>query len=441
MKFLFPFFLFIQLFPFLLKADNKEKIYSTNEFLCSMGVCVHIQHGQNPEKLADNLNFIGINNVRDGADKNYNVDNLILLCKKTNSKAVIGPGSGAIEEDIPKVMEMAKSLHKENALLAIEGPNEPNNFGGIVFNNIHGGENDSWLPVAEFQIKFYNEIKKDKFLKKYPVFGISEVGATTDNVGLQFLEILKDGKYPFKKGTKFADFLNCHNYMYHPSWMGIHPNQIWNAASPENDCRVDGLYGNHCITWKNHFKGYEPSQLNLVPKVTTETGVRVGDENNEITEHIQGCNYMNLFLAQFKRGWTYTFIYELIDDGDGAFGFFKSDYITKRLSADYMHNFTSILKSEKSGNISVKIPKFYVTNVSDQIHYLLLSNDKNFFLIIWGEKTAGEEEAKISFDKNIKSINIYDPTKGVEMLNTEKNIKNISVVISDHPIILKISNL
>jgi hypothetical protein len=81
-------------------------------------------------------------------------------------------------------------------------------------------------------------------LKKYPVWSISENGAELDNVGLQFLTIPEGAGTSLPAGTRFADYANEHNYIYHPSSTGLADNKTWNAADPTSACRVDGLYGN-----------------------------------------------------------------------------------------------------------------------------------------------------------------------------------------------------
>ena len=191
------------------------------------------------------------------------------------------------------------------------------------------------MPAAKFQRDLYNAIKQDSVLKNYPVFGISEVGAETDNTGLQFLTIPPGAGTLMPDGVKFADYANVHNYMYHDAmWPGNpHDNQVWNAADPSSACNADGLYNNHGTTWRKHYPGYSEADLLNLPRVTTETGVRVGEYKGLITEEVQGNNYLNLYLAQFKRGWSHTFIYEFLDDPDGSFGFYKIDYVTARKSA------------------------------------------------------------------------------------------------------------
>jgi len=65
-----------------------------------------------------------------------------------------------------------------------------------------------------------------------------------------------------------------------------------------------------------------------------------------ITENMHGKNLVNMYLAQYARGWSYTDVYILRDrsDGDGnqKFGFYTPDY-TPRLAARYLHNLTTAL--------------------------------------------------------------------------------------------------
>lgn len=391
-------------------AGRGVEAIAANDFLNSIGTCVHVQHGQDAEKIAPLLQYVGIRNVRDAADRNYDMSGLLTLYRQAGVKVVIGPGSGAITEDLDATLRMARDLHESNALLAIEGPNEPNNFGGLTYKDVKGGQLKSWLPVAEFQRDLYSRIKADAELCKYPVFSVSETGAQTDNCGLQFLQIPQGAGTLMDAGTRYADYANVHNYMYHPSWSGApHDNQVWDAANPLKECHADGLYGNFGNTWMRHHQGYTDKELISLPRVTTETGVRVGDCSGAITEHIQGCNYLNLFLAQFKRGWSYTFIYEFIDDPDGAFGFYASDYTTKRLAADYLHNFTLLLADDNKSQKMKKLDYSYATPLPETVHDLLLQkSDGSFWLIIWGEKVSGEVSVTINLPKRNKILNVYD---------------------------------
>lgn len=49
-------------------------------------------------------------------------------------------------------------------------------------------------------------MKRDPVLKKYPVWSISEGGAETDNVGLQYLTIPTGAGALIPDGAKYADY-------------------------------------------------------------------------------------------------------------------------------------------------------------------------------------------------------------------------------------------
>lgn len=423
-------------------AKEKTRAVSAYDFMQSIGACVHVQHGQDASRIAPLLKYVGIKNVRDAADRNYDMSGLLLLHREAGVGIVIGPGSGACDRDMGATIEMALALHRAGALLAIEGPNEPNNFGGLTYENIAGGRDLSWMPVARFQRDLYEQVKNHPQLKHYPVYSISETGAQTDNCGLQFLEIPEDSKTLMPAGTRYADYANVHNYMYHPGWPGgPHDNQVWNAADPTSACRVDGLYGNFGKTWLRKFNGYTEDRLETLPRVTTETGVRIGDCDGAVTEEVQACNYMNLFLAQYKRGWSHTFIYEFLDDPDGAFGFYSSDYCTKRKSADYMHNLTLLLNDTVPRKRCGKLTYSGITPLPKTVHDLLLQkSDDTFWLVLWGEKVSGEEQVRLLLPASVKQVQIYDPTIGTSVQQTQKNKKNVphSLTLSNHPLLLKL---
>lgn len=415
---------------------EKKKAVPAMDFLNSMGVCVHIQHGENASRMAPLLRYVGVRNVRDAADRNYDTSGLIRLHDEAGVKVVICIGSGARDADLPAVLDMARRLHRAGALLAIEGPNEPNNFGGVTYRGRSTARDNTWMPVAEMQRDLYAAVKADSELCRYPVFGVSETGAQTDNTGLQFLTVPPGKDCLMPAGTRFADYLNVHNYMYHPSWQGLADNRVWMAADHTAACRVDGLYGNHGLTWLKKYEGYTEDELATVPRVTTETGVRVGDSNGEVAEHVQACHYMNVYLAQFGRGWKHTFIYEMIDDGDGAFGFFHCDYSTPRLAAHALHNMTTLLADSLTAPCDSLA--YSLSTETDCVHDLLLrKHDGSFALVVWGERASGSEKAVLSLDKSYM-LEVFDPLIGLAPQSRREDSR-LELEVSDHPLIIRIS--
>jgi hypothetical protein len=223
---------------------------------------------------------------------------------------------------VKKLAETGKVLAEAGALLAFEGNNEPNNWGVTYQGEKGGGREPSWMAVAKLQRDLYKAVKSDPVLAKYPVWSISEPGAQRDNVGLQFLAISPGAQTLMPDGTQYADYANVHNYIYHPNSPHPADNKTWDAADPTGASKVDALFGNFGVTWARRFRGYTQEQLNTLPRVTTETGANI---EGPVTEEIHGLNLMNLYLAQFKRGYAHTSVYLLRDrtdeDGNQSFGF------------------------------------------------------------------------------------------------------------------------
>jgi|LFRM01.1.fsa_nt_gb hypothetical protein len=409
-----------------------------NDFLNSIGVVSSIsRRGENLTNTINATKYTGIRWFRVGYEGDIPVSDLVELHRQTKVRFSYGLLSGGT--DIPRLLEGAKQLETVGALIAIEGNNEPNNW-GIIYQGEPGGRDLSWIPVAKLQRDLYSAVKSDPQLKDYPVWTISEPGAQADNCGLQFLTIPEGAGTLMPAGTKYADYANCHNYIVHPAWPGIHDNQTWIASDPGPDCKVDGLYGNYGLTWLNKYPGYSVSELMTLPKVTTETGVAI--DTYGVNEELQGKLFMNLYLSQFKRGWSYTSIYLLRDrtdeSGNQQYGFYKPDY-TPRQAAHYLHNLTTILADDNSVS-STGMLDYSIPYLPDNVHDMLLqkSNGK-FYLVVWGEQySGGSNNVSIDLDSTYSSINIYDPTVGTSTVQTLNNISSITITVTDHPLIIEI---
>lgn len=451
-------FFYILMFPLLLSCETEPLEYdhilvketvsakSANDFLNSIGVNSSIvSRGEYLYQTIDFINYLGARWIRGGYGADQELDDIITLHKETGAKVCIGTSSGgdlttaSLTDKILKTRKLAEA----GALLAFEGPNEPNNW-SVVYNGVTGGSNGTWLPIADLMRDLYSIVKGDEVLKKYPVFHISENGAETDNVGLQYLEIPEGSSSLYPVGTKFADYANCHNYISHPSWPGIHDNMTWRASDPSADSHADGLYGNYGITWVNGFSGYTEKELATLPRVTTETGITIGQQGEDIlTEEMQGCMYMNLYLAQFKRGWAYTAIYLLKTHSDetnhAAFAFFNQDG-TPKVAAHYLHNLTSILADNPQAETTLETLTFSIPMKPATVHYLLLQKSTGrFMLVVWDEKySGGNEKVTINFDNTFKSVKIYDPTYSSSEIETLDNVNSVRLTMSTYPYVLEL---
>jgi hypothetical protein len=433
---LVPLALFISVFAVSITPAAETAALSASDFLDSIGANSAIaSRGETLEKTAECARYLGLRWIRTGTEIHVSIQDLIDLHKQTGLRYSWSPGSGG--SNLPKLLETGRQLAAAGALLAFEGPNEPNNW-GITYEGEKGGKNKSWLPVAKLQRDLYKAVKSDPLLKSYPVFSISEGGAETDNAGLQFLTIPDGAKALLPAGTQFADYANAHNYIYHPNSPHPEPNKTWNASDPTSACKVDGLYGNYGRTWARHFAGYSESKLISLPKVTTETGCLIG---GEITGHRHALNLLTLYLDQFKRGWSYTAVYLLRDrvdeGGNQKFGFYKPDY-SPREAALYLHNLTTILEDHKSAGFTPSKLNYSIPEQPATLHDLLLQKSNGQFeLAVWNEQINATNTVTLNVHSPVSDAKLYDPTLGTKPIQTLSQTRRIPLALSDHPLILE----
>ena len=417
---------------------------ATNDFLNSIGVVTTFpDRGQPLARTIEMVRYCGFRWVRAGIEGLSDngpttIQTFLDLHRETGVRLSWGLVSGGT--DVKKLVETGKVLAEAGALLAFEGNNEPNNWSVTYQGEKGGGREPSWMAVAKLQRDLYQAVKRDPVLAKYPVWSISEPGAQRDNAGLQFLTIPPGAQTLMPDGTKYADYANVHNYIYHPHSPYLADNKTWHAADPTAASKVDGLFGNFGVTWARRFRGYTQEQLDTLPRVTTESGANI---EGPVTEEIHGLNLMNLYLAQFKRGYAYTSVYLLRDrtdeDGNQSFGFYRADY-SPRKAAIYLHNLTTILADDgtlaKPGHLD-----FAIVNQPETVHELLLQHSEGTFqLIVWDELLRGQHRVTVQLGVTPASVRIYDPTIGIEPVRTPTNVSSFELALSDHPIVIVISS-
>jgi hypothetical protein len=413
----------------------------TLDFLDSIGVVSTFpDRGQPLVETIGMIRYCGFRWVRAGIeglsdDGPTTIRTFLDLHRETGVKFSWGLLSGGTDLDL--LLDTGRVLAEAGALLAFEGNNEPNNW-GVAYKGEKGGHDGSWMAVAKLQRDLYSAVKADPTLARYPVWSISEPGAERDNVGLQFLEIPSGARTLMPAGTGYADYANVHNYIYHPHSPYPADNKVWDAADPTAASRVDGLFGNFGVTWAEGFRGYRQGQLDTLPRVTTETGTNI---EGRITEALQGVNLLNVYLAQFKRGYAYTSVYLLRDrtdeEGNQTFGFFRPDY-SPRKAAFYLHNLTAILADSGTPGAPGQLD-YAIENQPRTVHDLLLQrSDGVFQLVIWGERLVGEDRVTVRLGAHKPSVRIYDPTKGVGPIQSLTDTDAVDLLLSDHPVVIEV---
>jgi hypothetical protein len=404
------------------------------DFLDSIGTQSAISvRGESLQKTIACARYLGARWFRAGIEGNVPIPQFLALHQQAGLRFSWGLGSGG--SDISKLLETGRQIAADGALLAFEGPNEPNNW-GIRHQGQDGGRNLSWMPVAKLQSDLYRSVKSDPALHTYPVWSLTEGGAETDNVGLQFLTIPKGAGALMPDGTRYADYANVHNYIYHPNAPGVEDNKTWKAAEPTAACKVDGLYGEYGRTWAHHYPGYSETDLRTLPRVTTETGAVI---EGAVTEEIHALNLLSLYLDQFKRGWSYTCVYLLRDRVDEAgnqqFGFFRPDYAPRK-AAVYLHNLTTILADKGSLPEPARL-NYAIPGEPETVHDLLLQkSDGTFALAVWGEQVQGANRVTVHLGGDYPSVMVYDPTVGTQPVRSYSRVTSLTLTVSDHPVII-----
>lgn len=422
---------------------------TTAAFLASLGLNTHIDQGADPNRYVTVLRYTGIQAFRTGPNR---IDGAILLHQQTGAKAVMFANCGGAGQ-----INAARQLAAAGALLALEGSNEPNNF-PCSYNGIQGGGSGTWKPIAQAQGNLYSLVKADAALSGYPVYGVSETGAETDNVGLQWATTPAGTLTP--EGTRFFDYANVHNYVAGHLGSTRIDNQAWGAADPVVNGSFDGLHGNHGVTWRNHFQGYSNTQLPSLPRVTTETGY-----NSAVAgEAVQGKILTNTYLAQFTRGWSQTFIYQAIENEGGTTetqGIYNSN-MTPKLAATYIRNLTTpltVAPVAATTSFSVEFSRefqsasatasftpgslaYTLSAKPSTVHDLLLQKDATTFdLILWGERVSGSDAITVSLGTTFPSVKVYDVTSGTTPIASYTNVASLPVTLSDHALIIEASGL
>ena len=404
---------------------------SASVFLDSLGVCAHVAQGvDDPTKAATALLNAGIREMRDDGNPAV-VNGWIAMHQSAGMRLSL-----LTNQDVASTLSMAKQLAAAGALLAVEGPNEPNNF-PVTYQGQTSGYTTTFVPVANLQRDLYAAVKAEPALAGIPVFHASEAGGSEpDDVGLQFLTIPPDAGIAMPGGTRYADFANTHNYVCgHSSKYA--DNAAWNASDPTPNGDWDGPYVEYGRTWHGGFAGYSNAELVTLPKVTTETGwVTTG--TGAITPEQQGRLFLDLYLSAFKRGFAYTFIYMLRDDPvQGYWGFFDTNYAPKT-SGTYVHALTTILAD--TGAAPAGKLDYAIANAPATVHDLLLrKSDGRFELVVWDEKLSGGSDAvTVSLTTTRATVRVYDPTMGTAAVQMLTNVSSVPLTLSDHPVVVEI---
>jgi len=407
-----------------------------SDFLNTLGVTSHMVQGYDTvAQVTAGLQYIGVRHWRDDFSNDpINITRFCNIHTATGATLDALPYQGDVQGTISTSWD---PIAQCGALFAVEGDNEPNNF-NYSYNGNLCSQSTSFLPCAQHQAALYQAVKADANLKNLPVFAETEPGAEPDNVGLQYITIPAGSGTKMPDGTVFADYANLHNYVRCNGCSSLVDNQAWNAEATGAEAGpFDGLDGEFLNrTFSKQFPALPLAAGPTLPRVTTETGWAT---DGSITQDQQGKLLVNVYLSAAKRHWSYTFVYQLIDDNSSDFyGMFQNtNPLTPKASATYVHNLTSILADTSSSFGSLPLG-YSISNEPATVHDLLLQkSDGTYALVVWGDQIIGESADVTVNLPRLTTVNVYDVTTGTSPVRAFSSVSSVPLMITDHALILE----
>jgi hypothetical protein len=427
-------------------TSNGIQAIRANDFLDSLGSVTHLIQGiDTPVGVEAGVRYLGIRNIRDDGTTSERLLGALCMLHKTTRVMIDQLPLGG---DLAATRFQWDRLAGCGALLAAEGPNEPNNFSFSYENKRCSYEHGlgSFLPCARFQRDLYSMVHRNPNLVGIPVWGMSDVGAEPDNVGLQWLKIPNGSRSVMPDGTQYADVANTHNYVQGHGQAGLllEDNQAFWAESVDRGGGCAGcfdVYGEYWGgaggstgqgTWA---KGYPINVLgqNDLPKVTTETGWNITNTPS-VSANMQGKLLTDVYLQAYKRGWSKTFIYLMFNNstGDRGYGMLDSPGHPTPLGR-YVHNLTTILADHSSSFIPGAV-NYTITGMPSTGYDLFMqkSNGK-YDLVIWGEAFASKKSSTVIVNlSQAHGIKVYDITHGTTPIIEPGDVSTFALTILDH---------
>jgi hypothetical protein len=133
-------------------------------------------------------------------------------------------------------------------------------------------------------------------------------------------------------------------------------------------------------------------------------------------------------------------LHDRVDEaGNQKFGFYRPDY-SRRPAATYLHNLTTILADRSSVRREEKLG-YRIQEPPTTVHDLLLhKGNGDFELLVWNEQVKGSASVRIDFEAALSSVKLFDVTVGTEAIQTLANVTDITMNLSNHPVVFEMKS-
>jgi hypothetical protein len=394
------------------------------DFVGTLGVNTHLEYTDglyvNYQQVITDLNYLGINQVRDGTPnpsggipyQDYETSIAAATAAGIKFDFITGPGE-ALSTTMSQIDAIAKA--HPGSVLAVEGPNEINNF-PVSYNGMSGD------PAAQaYQKALYAAVKSDPNLTGTSVYYYTGYGMVDPT--------------PLNPATTpgYADYDNQHPYPQN----GVPPSQ---AISRSID-----------LSNENPPTG---------PAVYTEAGYSTTGIFNGPNADVQAKYTLDMLFDDAAAGISKTYLYQLLDayapgspQGDDGFGLF--DYTgAAKPAATAIHNLTTIL-SDAGSNATSFTPGTLGYSVSGLpstgSSYLMEKSSGAFDIVVWNEPqiwnsstkteiTASSTPVTVNLGQTFGTVQVFDPMQGTSPVQTLSNASSAQVALTDHPLIIQASS-
>jgi hypothetical protein len=391
---------------------------SASGFIWSLGVASHIG-SVNPTLVLDELSYLGITNVRDGAPPPSALPTFIAVARARNHFVLL-ESNVYFPDQLGQVNAAADVLRADvletaapGSIIGIEGSNEytSNHYylnGASSYGNVNWGLTDNAALKAA--------VRADPLLAGVSVIASSEV--TT-------IAIPPLGE--------LADAGNVH---------------VYGGIGQQLQTRINA--------WVAAAQASAPGK----PVYITETGVSTSGFNTSTwgggvaDPYTQRIIDTNALLDGYKAGAAITFLYELMDEPwasnaqEQNFGLFKSNG-TPKPAAIAIGNLTHILADDGTGTIPVGGLAYSLVGLPTSASSILLEKSEGTFdVVLWNGQaklfdgtqtiTPPTSQVTLTLAQAYPQITVFDPLVGRTAIATYSNARQIQVTLSAGPLIIQV---
>jgi hypothetical protein len=381
-----------------------------SDFLGALGVNIHLSQGAiHATTVISDMAYLGLTKVRDGGP-GLNISKSVIAAfgKLANASLKLD----WVEGGLPGVaVARIKSFLRAypGSLVAVEGPNEVNNF-AFTFRGLTGA-----AAAVAYQRVLYNLVHVRAFPAAIPVLNF------TDN--------------PVTAGL--SDAANGHPY---PK-SGAQPLATLMATYGALESVTSGkpVY----FTEAGYPSLAEPGQAQGVDDVT------------------QAKLTLNLIMDAASLGVVSTYLYDLVDDGPDPtgsdvadhFGLFTLDGAAKP-SAVAIHDLTSILADSgaRAANFTATPLNDSLTGLPADGESLVIEKSSGVYdLVVWAEPTiwdavagrpviAAPASVAVDLGARFEQVQVFDPLLSASPISAAANTDQVTISLVDHPLVVQVSN-